>query len=230
MRITVTGAQSTGKSTLVNTFKAYWPMYESPEKSYRDMLKEKGLVVNEEGSLEAQLMSRDFMADRALDNAGKSKTIHDRCILDNLVYTFWLEEKGKLGDNQTKVEEFITSSIHLTRECMKFYDVVFWLPLNPNIVIEDRENRSSSVEYREEIDNIFHGVYESYKKNKGLIFDKESQPAFIVLEGELDQKIATIKEYLNPEGHLIETTSSVLGDLESVYDEALLRKQVGLDK
>lgn len=228
MRIGIVGCQNVGKTTLLNTFKAYWPMYETPDKSYRDMLKDKGLSVNEEGSLEAQLQSRDFMADRALSNAGKYKTIHDRTILDNLVYTLWLEEKGKLGNDTKKAEEFITSSIHLTRECMKFYDIIFWLPRNSNIVLEERDNRSVSVEYQEEIDNIFHGVYESYKQNKGLLFDKESQPAFIVLEGEIDQKIDTIKEYLNSDGELIETTQSVLGDLESVYDEALLRKQVGL--
>ena len=229
MRIAVVGSQSVGKSTLVNTFKAYWPMYETPEKTYREFLSEKNIVVNEEGSLEGQELSREFMADRALDNAGKTKTIHDRTILDNLVYTFWLHEKDKLGDDKNKVDEFIATSIHLTRECMKFYDIVLWLPINPNIILEDRENRSNSKEYQEEIDNIFYGVYESYKQNKGLLFDKENQPAFIVLEGDVDAKIATIREYLNSDGELIETTQSVLGDLESVYDEALLRKQVGLE-
>lgn len=230
MRIAVVGAQNVGKSTLVETIKAYWPMFKSPEKTYRDVVKEKNLVLNEEGSIESQTAIRDFLTDIALDNAGKSHTIHDRCILDNLVYSFWLEGHNKLGNDPKKIEEFITASILLNRECMKFYDIIFWLPKNPEIVLEEKDQRSNSAEYQDEINNIFVAVHDEYKKNSGLLFEKDNQPAFIVLEGNVSDKIDQIKEYFNEEGQLIETTQSVLGDLENVYDEALLRKQVGLDK
>jgi thymidylate kinase len=226
MRIAVIGAQGVGKSTLVDTIKAYWPAYLSPEKTYRDLIKEKNLTINESGTMESQQVIRDYLVDIALDNAGKDKTIHDRCVLDNLAYTFWLVEHNKLGDDEKAITDFVTTSIILAKESLKFYDVVFWLPLNPNIPLEESENRSQSESYREEMDNIFFGIHENYKKNAGLIFDKENQPAFIVLEGELDQKIDTIKQYINEDGELIETNSSVLGDLEAVYDEAVLRKQL----
>jgi thymidylate kinase len=229
MRLAVIGSQGVGKSTLVEAFRHYWPMYEIPEKTFREFIKENDLTINEGGSLESQVAARDFLADRALTNAGKSKTIHDRTILDNLVYSSWMAEYGKLGDDESKVNEFMTTSMMLTRECMKFYDIIFWLPINPNIVMEEREGRSVDKVFQEEIDNIFYGVYEAYKKNSGLLFDKENQPAFIVLEGELEDKLKYIKEYLDTDGNLIETTNSVLGDLENVYDEALLRKQVGLE-
>ena len=226
MRIAITGAQCTGKTTLVNSFKSYWPMYKSPEKTYRELVKEKSLSLNEEGNLRSQTIIRDVLADLAMENAGKQFTIHDRCILDNLVYTFWLTEHDKFSEDAKEVDDFITQSILITRECLKFYDIIFWLPINPNIPIEESENRSQDEVFREEIDNIFYGIHESYKKNAGVIFDKEDQPAFIVLEGDLDKKIAYIKEYIGNDGELIETTSSVLRDLEYVYDELALRGQL----
>lgn len=227
MRITVTGAQNVGKSTLVNAIKAYWPMFSQPEKSYKDAVREKNLPINESGTLESQTIIRDYLVDIALANAGKKHTVHDRCILDNLVYTLWLDEHGKLGEKST---DFITSTIHLHRECMKFYDIVFWLPINENIILEEKEQRSTSKEYQKEIDNIFYGIYEEYKKNTNVFFDKENQPAFIVLEGDVDQKIEQIRQYIDADGNLIETTHSVLGDLEHEYDKMCLSKQVGIQK
>lgn len=226
MRIAIVGAQCVGKTTLFNTFKSYWPMYESPDKTYREIIKEKNLTLNENGTMSSQTVIRDVLADIAMANSGKEKTIHDRCVLDNLVYTFWLAEHGKFTETDNEVEEFITQSILITKECLKFYDIIFWLPVNPNIPVEESENRSQNEEFREEINNIFYGVHESYKKNSGIIFDKEDQPAFIVLEGDLDKKISDIKEYIGADGNLIETSHSVLGDLENVYDELALRGQL----
>jgi len=226
MRIAVVGAQCVGKTTLVDTFKSYWPMYKSPEKTYRDLVKEQNLTLNESGTMSSQVIIRDALADLAMSNAGKTETIHDRCILDNLVYTFWLAERNKFLEKESEIDDFIAQSILITKECLKFYDIILWLPINPNIPIEESENRSSNESFREEINNIFYGVHETYKKNAGVIFDKEDQPAFIVLEGDLDQKISYMKEYIGSDGKLIETTTSVLGDLENVYDELALRGQL----
>jgi len=226
MRIAVVGAQNVGKTTLVKAFREKWPDYSLPEKTYRELIKDKSLTINETGTLESQQIIRDSLADLALENAGKSKTIHDRCILDNLVYTFWLADYKKLKGAEKDINEFISTSIYLTKESLKFYDIIFWLPLNPNILLEKDENRSENKSYREEIDNIFHAVYETYKKNSGVIFDKENQPAFIVLEGELQDKMNIIGQYISDSGELVETTESVLGGLESIYDEAALRQQI----
>lgn len=226
MRIAITGTQNNGKSTLVNAFKQRWPMYSSPEKTYRDLVKEKNLTLNESGTLESQKIIRDFLVEQALENAGKQKTIHDRCVLDNVAYTLWMAEYNKLEGTESEINEFITTSILLTRESMKFYDIVFWLPLNSSIPIQESPNRSTDMKFREEIDNIFQGIFEHYKKNSGLLFEKENQPAFIVLDGEVHDKLDIISQYLNDDGDLIETTSSVLGDLENIYDELSLRTKL----
>lgn len=226
MRIAICGTQNNGKTTLVEVFKQLWPMYTIPSKSYRDLIKEKKLSLNENGSLDSQKIIRDFLLDQAMENAGKQKTLHDRCTLDNLAYTIWLSEHNKLEGTNEEIGDFIATSIIMTKESMKFYDIIFWLPLNTNIKIVESPNRSLSETYREEIDNVFHGIYEHYKKNSGIVFEKDDQPAFIPLEGDMDQKISTIKNYIDENGELIVTEQSVLGSLETMYDEISLRSQV----
>ena len=226
MRLCIIGAQNTGKSTLIRHFLARWPMYTLPEKSYRDIIKEKNLSLNEAGNLESQKIIRDVLVDLALDNAGKTNTLHDRCALDNLAYSLWLMENGKLDGGDEDASDFLATSIFMVKESMKFYDIIFWVPINANVPLVEAENRSINIQYRQEIDNIFHGIYEHYKSNNGLLFDKENQPTVIPLEGELDQRLATIAEYIGPDGKLVENETSALTDLQTAYEEDQLRRMV----
>jgi len=43
MRIAFCGAQNTGKTTLIKDFLVCWPQYKTLNKSYRDVILEKGL-------------------------------------------------------------------------------------------------------------------------------------------------------------------------------------------
>ena len=54
MRISIIGATSVGKSTLIEQFLKQWPMYKKPEKTYRDIIKEKNIKLNKEASTESQ--------------------------------------------------------------------------------------------------------------------------------------------------------------------------------
>lgn len=176
-------------------------MYETPSKTYRDLIKEKGLSLNREGTQESQTIIRDALIDQAVDNAQKEFCLHDRCILDNLVYTLWLSEKGKITDN-----EFIADSFNITRETLKFYDIIFWLPISDKspVNLEESENRDINTEFRFEINNIFNGVFENYKKNTGLIFSFTDAPVMIDVTGDelFSEKTNLISEYLNDEGGL----------------------------
>jgi hypothetical protein len=220
MRIAVVSTQNNGKTTLVDVFKKMWPMYKSPEKTYRDIIKEKNVPVNEQGTLEGQKIIQDALAEQALLTSTEKYSISDRIILDNLVYSLWLADKGKLG-NDTVTGDFITKSILLTRETLKFYDVIFYLPLNPNIVIEDINDqrlvkRSIDPSYRIEIDELFQSCYEMYKTGNGVVFPTTDCPAVIELTGDLDDKIKTIKEYINDNGDLFETEKSVLSEADDM--------------
>jgi hypothetical protein len=226
MRISFIGTQNVGKSSVIQEFIKKYPMFKLPEKSYRDVIKEQNLDINENGTLESQKIIRDVLVDMALENAGKTHTVHDRTVLDNLAYTLWLGEYDKLEGTDDEISDFIATTILLVKESMKFYDIIFWIPINPNIPLVAKENRSLNLEYRQEIDNIFDGFYEHYKSNSGLLFDKEDQPCVIKLEGELQQRMDTIAMYIADDGGLVETERSAIADLETAWEEEQLRRQV----
>jgi hypothetical protein len=91
---------------------------------------------------------------------------------------------------------------------------------------DGKSDRDMDEKFREEIDSIFQAVYDGYLEQDGILFDKEDQPPMIILTGDLDEKIATLKEYIDDEGDLIVTEQSVLAGLEELYDQAQLLKEV----
>lgn len=210
MRIAIISTQNNGKTTLINAFKQIWPNYISPKNTYRDLIKEKGLSINEQGTEESQRIIRDSLIDNAIDYAQKKYTISDRNIIDNLVYTLWLSERGRIKDT-----DFTSDSILIARETCKFYDIIFWLPLNHNIVMDEQEHRSNDPIFRAQIDEIYLQLYESFKCSENILFDINNSPPIIPLTGNLNEKISQIKNYINDEGDLLETKTSLMDELDS---------------
>jgi hypothetical protein len=222
MRIAVVSTQNNGKTTLVDAFKHFWPKYITPEQTYRELIKSQKLDINQTGTLASQKIIRNSLIDQAQQHVDIRYRIDDRCVLDNIAYTLWLADKGRIDDST-----FIAESIIMCRETLKLYDIIFWLPLNDNIKMEDgKSDRDMDEKFREEIDSIFQAVYDGYLEQDGILFDKEDQPPMIILTGDLDEKIATLKEYIDDEGDLIVTEQSVLAGLEELYDQAQLLKEV----
>ena len=221
MRIVICGTQCNGKSTLIAHFKSIWPKYESPTRTYRDIIKEKNLTINQDSTCDSQLAIREALIDQMQEMSDKSHVVYDRSILDNIVYTLHGVEKGRIKD-----EKFVADSITICREMMKMVDIIFWLPLNNDIEITDQPNRDVDPIFREEIDHIFHAIYESYVDHNDIIFDIKDQPAMILLEGDIQDKLDIISQYLNDDGDLIETTDSVLSSLEEEYDKIDLMNKI----
>lgn len=222
MRIAISSTQCNGKSTLIDSFLKRWPMYKLPEKTYRDLIKEKNLVLNREGNQESQTIIRDSLADQAMLYSSEDKIIHDRCILDNLAYTLYLAEKGIIED-----EQFIADSILMTRETIKMYDIIFFLPLSDKspVIIEEDENRDVDLKYRLEINNIFLGIESSYKEVEGIVFPLEDCPALIPIEGdELHfEKTNMIADYLDDDGEFKSTDEPLMKSLSEVaQDNAMI--------
>ena len=221
MRLAISSTACNGKSFLIESFLANWPMYKTPEKTYRDLYEEKGLSLNKKGNLESQRIIRDSLVDQAIENAGEDFCIHDRCVLDNLAYTLWLAEKGKIDD-----DEFVADSFNITRETLKMYDIVFFLPIHPRspVTIEDSEGRDTDLEFRAEINNIFLGIQEMYSEHNGLVFPLEDSPALIELYGDEQQgeKTQMIADYLDVTGELKTTDESLIKTLSETAQENAL--------
>lgn len=199
MRIAVTGTQCIGKTTFIDDFIARWPMYKKPSRTYRDIIKEKNLSLNREGNRESQFAVLDALCEQALSSADEKFCIHDRCVVDNVAYTLWLAAKEKGG---VKAED-VTASIIQAQQAMKYYDVIFFLPISQMspIPIEERENRDIDETYRNEIDAILKTFNSDYLKKSGKIFPAEDCPAVIEIFGNRRERLDLTALYIKPDGN-----------------------------
>ncbi len=68
MRIAVIGPQNTGKSTFVQDFLKEFSHYKTTERTYRNVIEEKGLDVNQLSGLESQKEIREFIFEQMRGN------------------------------------------------------------------------------------------------------------------------------------------------------------------
>jgi thymidylate kinase len=197
MKIAFIGTQCNGKTTLIDEFIKNWPAYKRPEVTYRDILAEKKLKLNQKGDEKSQRIILDALIDEVQTavGTGEKNLVFDRCVLDNIVYSLWLNAKGKVSDN------FIIDCKYLVIETIKLFDVIFYLPLRPEIPLEKRKGRDIDPIYREEIDNIFRAIVTSYEKGKSAFLPNEDCPPLIALEGPPDTRLPQIKLYIKEDGN-----------------------------
>jgi len=175
MKIAFTGAQSTGKTTLLNKLK-HDPMF-NLEFDFRDeitrRMQKKGLSINEGGNDITQLLiMNSHIKNTLIDNV-----IMDRCALDGLIYTDWMYGKKKV---EQWVIEYAENVFNLL---IDRYDYIFYLA--PEFDIEDDGVRSTDIDFRNEIVDLFDHYINLYKI------------PVIKLTGTVEQRLNKIKETIN---------------------------------
>ena len=145
MKISFTGAQSTGKTTLLEAIKQneeFRYKYEFIDEITRRMIK-KGLKINEAGGNTTQLL----IMNEHIKNTLYSDAIMDRCVIDGAVYTEWLYREGK-------VERWVSDyAENVFKHYKDRYDYIFYL--KPEFDIVDDGTRSINVKFRDEIVDLF---------------------------------------------------------------------------
>ena len=214
MRIALIGAHSVGKSTLVEQFLKEWPMYKRPEKTYRDIIKEKNLNINMQGDKESQRAILNALVDEVqlASTSDDTHIIFDRCPVDNMAYTLWHYAK----DTEGFTSEFVMTCKDIAALSLKHIDLIFYVPARKEIPITPREGRETNETFREEIDNIFDSLVNSYEKNTGAFFPSEDCPAVIRLEGPPDMRIPQIKLYIKDTGNCFGEEDGSLIDASKV--------------
>jgi GTPase SAR1 family protein len=199
MRIAFIGPQNSGKTTLINQFIEQWPMYKRPEKTYRDIIKEKNLPINKSGTPESQKEILNALVDEVQQAVatGDKYLVFDRCVVDNIAYTLWHYAKDTPGFTT----EFVIDSKTIAAIGLKYIDVIFYVPSRKEIPVEEKEGRETDEVYREEINNLFESLVASYEKNTGAFFPKEDCPAVIKLDGPPDMRLPQIKLYIKDNGN-----------------------------
>ena len=223
MRIAISGTANTGKSTLVKNFLAVWSNYKTPEKTYRDLIKEKNLEHSSKTTTDTQWDILNFMIDQLQEHDKDSNVVFDRCPLDNLVYTLWAHNKEIEGFDK----EYVDKCINLTKESMRHLDIIFLLRYDPSIKIVDDELREVNKEYIEEIDNIFNSLFLQYEQNcdADIFFPKDDSPGIIVLPTKPQQRIDTIAEYISPSGDIYGDEQSLFTPENLTAIETLMKQQ-----
>lgn len=190
------GSACSGKTTLIQQFLSTWSKYSLSTKTYRDVLKEKQLPTNKQGTEESQRIILDSLV-QEIDDASVDKDsniVFDRCVIDNVVYTLWLYQYGKVS------QDFVIETKYKARNAVGKYDVLFYTPRSEHFKIEERENRETDLNYITEIDNIFSAVVASYENGKDSFFPLDDCPAVIRLNGPPDLRCDMIKMYLKSDG------------------------------
>lgn len=191
MKIAITGAQSTGKSTLLNYLKKDEDLkgFEFIEELTRQIAA-KGVDINEDGGNFTQIFTVTIHA----ENIIKKHFISDRCALDALVYTRWLYDNEKVDKWMLEYAEGVA------KEVLPRYDYIYYLPAE--IPIEDDGVRSSNKSFRDEILELFEYYIEKFEL------------PIITLSGTVVQRAKSFKRKLR--GKIAFNTE--LKEVDSLYD------------
>lgn len=209
MRIAFSGTANTGKTTLINKFSENWKNYKTPARTYRDLIREKQLPHSSQATPDTQLEILKFMVSQCEEYTKESKIVYDRCPLDNLAYTLWCHDKQIEGFDKP----FVDLAISITKESMRHLDIIFILKYDTIIKVEDDGLRDANIEYIKEVDNIFEALYQQYTQNlhADVFFPKDDSPCLIKLPTSIQERIAVIADYIDPDGELY-------GDEESIFN------------
>ena len=117
-------------------------------------------------------------------NNQSRSSILDRCIIDGLIYTDWLERNKGLRSWCS------TYAYHVFDKYITSYDVIFYTNAS-DVKIEDDGERSVDVRFR---NNIIAG-FSDWITNNPRVRDR-----VVVLSGTVEERLETIKKTLTEKG------------------------------
>jgi len=178
-----TGAQSTGKTTLLKKLYAEngdYPFSFIPEVT-RLVSREYNMPINESGDNLTQMLImtehvRNIYKNRADHLIRGIHQIFDRCALDGIVYSLWLLNEGKISRTCYDACDLIWKSLK------DKYDIIFYTSPDDVKLVDDGE-RSADERFRNEIINIFNIFLE--REN----FDSE----VVTLKGSVKDRLKTVR-------------------------------------
>lgn len=177
MRIGITGAQSVGKTTLLNALRSEpaFKNYTVCDEVTRE-IREMGFDINEAGSDLTQIL---IMQKHIANIFMYEDMLTDRTSLDGLVYTTYLHLKGKVNEITLKKAKAIYD------KTISHYDFLFYIA--PEFELVDDGVRSTDMEFRDSIVEIFDG------------FLAECPREFIQVKGSVRERLNQVMEHIGAE-------------------------------
>lgn len=180
MRVSFTGAQSTGKTTLLNKCKEVYKDYKFVDEVTRYVRRTYDVKINEIGGTETQLY---ILAEHIKNHLKPDKNlILDRCILDGYVYTKYQVVNGKVS------EQVLHAFNGVFAVLFDKLDYIFYTDPSDVKLVDDGE-RSVDYKFRDDIIFLFEDLinYKMSPKNREKV---------IRLSGTVEERMKTIEEYL----------------------------------
>ena len=147
MRIAITGPQNTGKTTFLKDFLNVVPSYATPQLTYRDIIKEKKLDINQKTTEESQRAIRDFLYQQIIDNTAKN-ILFDRCIIDNYIYT-------AAAETNHIPQGFLDETEKMMYHSLDFLDALLYIPTSASVKLESDGTRDIDVLFIDKINRLF---------------------------------------------------------------------------
>jgi len=188
MLIGFTGAQCTGKTTLLNMCKTQcsgdWNFVNEVT---RKVKRERKVMINEAGDDLTQLfILKEHLTNHVVDSDSQN-WILDRCILDGYVFTKWLHGQGS-------VDKWVLDHAGCLLSMLgERLDLIFYTEPD-DIIIEDDGERSVNKKFRDDIISIYEDLMASSMSTPG----RDTWRRKVVrLSGDVDTRMRTIHEHTN---------------------------------
>lgn len=191
MNITFTGPQCSGKTTLLKQMKqtsGIMDQYFYIDEVTRLVKREFSVSINEEG---ANDITQLLILNKELENLFKYNykllwpgcrgAVHDRCLLDGLVFTEYFYSKGLVSQTVWSQALNYWNRFHIK------YDIIFY-PDPHEINLEDDGERSTDIAFRNAIIDKYEGYYLNQFQWKEKIH---------ILKGTVEERMEQIKIVLN---------------------------------
>lgn len=180
MRVSFSGAQSTGKTTLLNKCKEIYKDYKFVDEVTRYVRRTYDVKINEIGGTETQLY---ILAEHIKNHLKPDENLMlDRCILDGYAYTKYQVVNGKVS------EQVLHAFNGVFGVLVDRLDYIFYTDPSDVKLVDDGE-RSVDYKFRDDIIVLFEDLitYKMSPKNKEKV---------VRLKGSIEQRMKTIEKYL----------------------------------
>jgi len=175
MLISFTGAQSTGKTALLEICKDKYPEFTFVDEVTRKVKRKYEVSINEMGSDETQLL---ILAEHIKNHMLPGNVFLVRCIFDGYIYTNYLHDVGRVS------KPIVDMSITIFDYLYNKLDYIFYTEPG-DIKLVDDGVRSINNEFRNDIIERFERLISNYNSSK-----------IIRLKGTIEERLQTIEKYI----------------------------------
>jgi len=164
MRVAFTGAQGTGKTTLLKALKEKFPEYAMHDEIVRNLNKRYPMGISREGTDYTQAMiSNEHLNLAAYSFYNEHNAFFDRCIVDSHSFAIDMYDRMFISENA------ILYSKHIFDTIFQYfpYDLIIYIP--PTIKLVEDGVRDTDIEYQQTIDKIMKNQLEEIDKSRVCI-------------------------------------------------------------